>query len=318
MPTVPTASPGTNTTQAASTAFVLANAGGTPGGSDTYVQFNDSSALGGKNTFTFVKGTDTFGLTGTFALADIGGHSAEALAFSNTSLALHAPQMFISPTSGTNVATFLSVAPRGNGLGAGSNQTRLVLYNSDFLADSANYELLAIGANGTAGYTIWTGATGTATNRQLSLSSGAARDGTTNVNQLVLATNGHVGVGTASPSSTLEVAGMLTAPCHVSATHVDTDASTVTFDLSVSDWHRVVLGGNRTLAVSNATVDQQFTIVLKQDGTGSRTISSWFSGILWAGGSAPTLTTTPDKRDIFTFKVESGGVYLGMVAAQNV
>lgn len=112
------------------------------------------------------------------------------------------------------------------------------------------------------------------------------------------------------------VDGMLTAACHAAPTHVDADASTVTFNLSVSDWHRVTLGGNRTLAVSNETVDQQFTIVLKQDGTGSRTVT-WWSGILWDGGAPPTLTTTAGHRTILTFKVESAGVYLGMVAVQD-
>lgn len=56
------------------------------------------------------------------------------------------------------------------------------------------------------------------------------------------------------------------------------DGGTVTFDLASSDMHLVTLGGNRTLALSNAKVGQRFLVTLKQDGTGSRTVT-WWSGI---------------------------------------
>jgi hypothetical protein len=91
----------------------------------------------------------------------------------------------------------------------------------------------------------------------------------------------------------------------------DTDGATITFDLSTGLSHQVVLGGNRTLALSNPQVGDRFVIVLQQDGTGSRTVT-WFSGILWSGGSAPTLTTTANKRDVFEFLCSSGGVYLNL------
>jgi len=52
------------------------------------------------------------------------------------------------------------------------------------------------------------------------------------------------------------------------------------------------------------------TLLLKQDGTGSRTVTNWKtwdqaagneSTVVWAGGSAPTLTTTASKLDIISF-----------------
>ena len=45
-----------------------------------------------------------------------------------------------------------------------------------------------------------------------------------------------------------------------------------------------------------------YVVILKQDGTGSCTISSWDGGtaVVWAGGSAPTLTTTASYVDIVT------------------
>lgn len=57
-------------------------------------------------------------------------------------------------------------------------------------------------------------------------------------------------------------------------------------------------------------VDCHCQLLLVQDGTGSRTVTNWKtfdesngneSTVSWAGGSAPTLTTTADKMDIITF-----------------
>ncbi len=96
----------------------------------------------------------------------------------------------------------------------------------------------------------------------------------------------------------------------------DSDAATITFDLSTS-LHTVTLGGNRTLALSNETVGQTFIIRLVQDATGSRTVT-WFTTIKWAGGSAPTLTTTASKTDVFGFICTSAGNYDGFVIGQNL
>lgn len=96
-----------------------------------------------------------------------------------------------------------------------------------------------------------------------------------------------------------------------------TDGTTVTFNLALSDWQIVTLGGNRTLAISNPTAGQQFTIQLVQDGAGSRTVT-WFNGIKWQGGAAPTLSTTAGKIDVFTFKCTSVGNYLGFVVGQGM
>lgn len=98
----------------------------------------------------------------------------------------------------------------------------------------------------------------------------------------------------------------------------DSDGSTITFDLAASPFHSVTLGGNRTLAISNPSSVRTFTIRLKQDATGGRTIASWWSGISWAGGSPPVLTTTPNKADLFTFLVTGVGTYDGFIAGQNI
>jgi len=95
----------------------------------------------------------------------------------------------------------------------------------------------------------------------------------------------------------------------------DSDGSTVTFNMAASNIHTVTLGGNRTLAVSNVTTGQVFVIILKQDATGSRTVT-WWSNIKWSGASTPTLTTTASRWDIFTF-IYDGTNYYGSIAGQN-
>lgn len=80
----------------------------------------------------------------------------------------------------------------------------------------------------------------------------------------------------------------------------DTDGATITFNMATSPIHTVTLGGNRTLATSNLVAGQSFVVVLKQDGTGSRTVT-WWGNIIWPGATPPVLTTTANRYDIFTF-----------------
>ena len=76
-----------------------------------------------------------------------------------------------------------------------------------------------------------------------------------------------------------------------------TSASSVTIDFSLSNHFSITMGHN--IAFGNPTtesVGQSGTIVLTQDGTGSRT-ASWGSLFLWAGGTAPTLSTAANSVD---------------------
>jgi hypothetical protein len=97
----------------------------------------------------------------------------------------------------------------------------------------------------------------------------------------------------------------------------DTDGTTVTFNLAASNVHTVTLGGNRTLALSNASTGQCFIIRLVQDATGSRTVT-WFSTIKWQDGTTPTLTTTASKTDVFGFICTGSGTYDGFIVGQNL
>lgn len=95
------------------------------------------------------------------------------------------------------------------------------------------------------------------------------------------------------------------------------DGATITFDLSASKKQRVTLAGNRILALSGVTPGMAFLLRLKQDGTGSRTVT-WFSGISWPDAIVPTLTTTAAKADVFGFVQTGTNTYDGFIVGQNL
>ena len=81
-----------------------------------------------------------------------------------------------------------------------------------------------------------------------------------------------------------------------------TDASTVTWNSLTSPVAKVTLGGNRTIAAATGAVAGTFaSLLVIQDGTGSRTVT-WNAAYEFAANTAPTLTTTANLGDLFVFR----------------
>jgi len=81
-----------------------------------------------------------------------------------------------------------------------------------------------------------------------------------------------------------------------------TDQATITWDAETQDVAKVTLAGNRTLsAPTNGTNGQFISILVIQDGTGSRTLT-WNAVYEFKDDTAPTLTTTASKGDVFVFR----------------
>jgi hypothetical protein len=80
-----------------------------------------------------------------------------------------------------------------------------------------------------------------------------------------------------------------------------TDGATITWDTGgyPTSHAKVTLGGNRTLAISNAIAGASGILVVTQDGTGSRTLT--LPAGSKAPGGAPTLTTTAGAIDVLSF-----------------
>ena len=85
-----------------------------------------------------------------------------------------------------------------------------------------------------------------------------------------------------------------------------TSAATITIDMADSNNFSVTLAHNATFAnPSNDTAGQSGSIFITQDGTGSRT-ASWGTDWEFAGGTAPTLTTTASASDRIDYVIKSG------------
>ena len=96
-----------------------------------------------------------------------------------------------------------------------------------------------------------------------------------------------------------------------------TDQATITWNAETQDVCKVTLGDNRTLAApTNGSTGQFISILVIQDGTGSRTLT-WNAVYEFKDDTAPTLTTTASKGDVFIFRY-NGSKWLEMGRNTNL
>ena len=89
----------------------------------------------------------------------------------------------------------------------------------------------------------------------------------------------------------------------------------LTFD-ATQDWAltanqvaTLTLTDNTTFDAPTQMVDGAFySLIIIQDGTGSRT-ASWNAVFKWPGGTAPTLTTTASAKDVFVWRSDGTNMY---------
>ena len=105
-----------------------------------------------------------------------------------------------------------------------------------------------------------------------------------------------------SAADTLGVKNTLDAHAPVALT----DAATITVDLAAGIVFALTLGGNRTLgAPANQIAGRSGLILVKQDATGSRTLS--FAADWKFLGGAPDLSTAAGAVDVIAWYVEASG-----------
>ena len=96
-----------------------------------------------------------------------------------------------------------------------------------------------------------------------------------------------------------------------------TDASTISWNALTQPVAKVTLGGNRTLGAASGGVAGQFvSLLIIQDGTGSRTVT-FNAAYEFKDDTAPTLTTTASKGDLFVFRY-NGSKWLEVGRNQNL
>jgi len=80
------------------------------------------------------------------------------------------------------------------------------------------------------------------------------------------------------------------------------DGGSISWNALTQPVAKVTLGGNRTLGAASGGVAGQFiSLLVIQDGTGSRTLT-WNAAYEFASDTAPTLTTTASLGDLFVFR----------------
>lgn len=91
--------------------------------------------------------------------------------------------------------------------------------------------------------------------------------------------------------------------------------ATYTIDISADSVQILTLTANCTYTFPTADVGKSFLLIQKQDGTGSRT-ATWPAAVKWPASTAPTLTGTASKADVFAF-TSDGTNWYGRVIGQN-
>jgi len=101
---------------------------------------------------------------------------------------------------------------------------------------------------------------------------------------------------------------------------VSASGASVTIDYLTASVHDITLTANTTITFENppgSGFAGAITLYLRQDGTGSRTVT--WTNVKWASGTAPTLTTTAGALDIITIATVNGGAsYQGFETALDV
>ena len=84
-------------------------------------------------------------------------------------------------------------------------------------------------------------------------------------------------------------------------------STAITIALTNGTVQIITLTGNATITMPTATSGKSFIMFLKQDATGSRSVT--WSTVKWAGGTAPTITATASRQDIFSFFADGTNWY---------
>ena len=95
------------------------------------------------------------------------------------------------------------------------------------------------------------------------------------------------------------------------------DGATPAWNALTEPVAKITIAGNRTIGAASGGVSGQFiSLLIIQDGTGSRTMT-WNAAYEFKDDTAPTLTTTAAKGDLFVFRY-NGSKWLEVGRNQNL
>jgi hypothetical protein len=146
-------------------------------------------------------------------------------------------------------------------------------------------------------------------------------NGTVWVSQAPAAATGNVTLGntTISLGGTASNVGNLTLLNTTVTDYTETpytanSSTAITIALTNGTFQIITLTGNATITMPTATSGKSFILLLKQDGTGSRTVT--WSTVKWPANTAPTITSTASKQEIYSFFADGTNWY-GTTVGQN-
>lgn len=90
------------------------------------------------------------------------------------------------------------------------------------------------------------------------------------------------------------------------------------YTITDSSFHWITLTANCVLTFPTIEPGKAFTLVLRQDSTGGRSVT-WpmTPTVVWPGSITPTLTGTANRSDVFSFVAIDNGYWLGFVGGLN-
>jgi hypothetical protein len=91
-------------------------------------------------------------------------------------------------------------------------------------------------------------------------------------------------------------------------------STAITVSLANGTVQQLTLTGNATITMPTAAAGKSFVIMLKQDATGSRTVT--WTTVVWPSAITPTITSTASKQDMYSF-FSDGTNWYGVTVGQN-
>lgn len=110
---------------------------------------------------------------------------------------------------------------------------------------------------------------------------------------------------------------IFTTPTTTGGKEVKVAVSASDIDLSTANYFTKTISGTTTFTVSNVpSTGTAVSFILDLTNGGSATVN-WWSGVKWAGGTAPTLTTSGrDSLGFYTY--DGGSTWTGLVLGKDI
>ena len=303
-------SPGTLTCAGQSATLTTGGGGGTPGGADTNVQFNDAGSFGGNSGFTYDKTNQKVSINPAAGSLGLQINPVSSFGLSNGIGIFPDGVGCDSEYIGgllvaTNGSTSCGFSASAGDVQLGSGFSNMWLNSYMFIPGTAgriqfftSISSITISDNASADkYALQVG-TGSS-NNSLTVSTTAVVQITSNtiLGATTVYADGSMVVGGTETTKALYISSNnATFDQYILPTYVD--KSTITWSNSNIQFSSMT--ANTTYVFNDPPHAANLTLIIWTS-VGSHT-ATWPASVLWSGGTAPTITTAANKRDIIQFK----------------